>query len=192
MVRNSFACAALASRASLQPCTALMPHRVVSFINVVECGTLPSIGIRGEPPPGDRVADLPTQAFVPQGRSGTSETSSAGRFPSASMPRPTRGSKNGTKNTGSSNSSSTLASSSGSRSTSAGSTASHKLTSPARVRSTATSPELISANEIMISSFGPQETVTRRAKTPVLQGKTLRLFQVEVARAGSRRTRPFH
>jgi predicted nucleotide-binding protein len=33
----------------------------------------------------------------------------------------------------------------------------------------------------MISSFGPQETVTRRAKTPVLQGKRLRLFQVEVA-----------
>src|ERR1039458_8351413 len=58
--------------------------------------------------------------------------------------RPTRGSKNGkngTKNTGSSNNASTLASSSGSRSTSAGRTASHKLTSPARVRSTATSRE---------------------------------------------------
>jgi len=45
-VRSSFASAALASSASLQPCTAAGPHRVVSFISVVGCGTLPSSGIR--------------------------------------------------------------------------------------------------------------------------------------------------
>ncbi len=46
LVRSSLASAALASSASLQPCTAAVPQRVVSFINVVGCGTLPSIGIR--------------------------------------------------------------------------------------------------------------------------------------------------
>ena len=45
-VRSSFASAALASSASLQPSTAAVPHRVVSFINVVACGTRPSSGIR--------------------------------------------------------------------------------------------------------------------------------------------------
>jgi hypothetical protein len=44
-VRNSFASAALASSASLHP-TAAVPQRVVSFINVVGCGTRPSSGIR--------------------------------------------------------------------------------------------------------------------------------------------------
>jgi len=46
VVRSSLACAALASNASLHPSTAAGPHRVVSFINVVGCGTRPSIGIR--------------------------------------------------------------------------------------------------------------------------------------------------
>jgi len=36
----------LASSASLQPRTAAVPQRVVSFISVVGCGTFPSIGIR--------------------------------------------------------------------------------------------------------------------------------------------------
>ncbi len=44
--RSSFACAALASSASFSPSTAALPHRLVSFISVVGCGTLPSIGIR--------------------------------------------------------------------------------------------------------------------------------------------------
>ena len=46
LVRSSLASAALASSASLQPSTAAVPQRVVSFINVVGCETLPSIGIR--------------------------------------------------------------------------------------------------------------------------------------------------
>jgi hypothetical protein len=46
VVRSSFACTALASSASLQPSTAALPQRVVSFINMVGCGTRPSIGIR--------------------------------------------------------------------------------------------------------------------------------------------------
>jgi hypothetical protein len=46
VVRNSFASAALASSTSLSPSTAADPHRVVSFINVVGCGTAPSSGIR--------------------------------------------------------------------------------------------------------------------------------------------------
>jgi hypothetical protein len=45
-MRSSFACAALASNASLSPSTATLPHRVVSFINVAGCGTCPSNGIR--------------------------------------------------------------------------------------------------------------------------------------------------
>jgi IS5 family transposase len=46
LVRSSFACTALASSASFNPCTAAGPHRVVSFINVVGCGTDPSNRIR--------------------------------------------------------------------------------------------------------------------------------------------------
>jgi hypothetical protein len=46
VVRSSLASAALASSASLQPSTAVVPQRVVSFINVVGCGTCPSNGIR--------------------------------------------------------------------------------------------------------------------------------------------------
>jgi hypothetical protein len=46
LVRNSFASAALANNASLSPSTAALPQRVVSFINVVGCGTCPSSGIR--------------------------------------------------------------------------------------------------------------------------------------------------
>ena len=46
LVRSNFASAALVSSASLQPCTAVMPQRVVSFISVVGCGTFPSIGVR--------------------------------------------------------------------------------------------------------------------------------------------------
>jgi len=45
-VRSSFASAALANSASLSPSTAADPHRVVSFINVVGCGTDPSSPIR--------------------------------------------------------------------------------------------------------------------------------------------------
>jgi hypothetical protein len=45
-VRSILASAALASKASLQPSTAAVPHRVVSFISVVGCGTAPSIGMR--------------------------------------------------------------------------------------------------------------------------------------------------
>jgi len=46
LVRNNFASTALASSASFSPSTAVLPHRVVSFINVVGCGTAPSNGIR--------------------------------------------------------------------------------------------------------------------------------------------------
>jgi len=46
LVRNSFASAAFASSASFSPSTAAGPQRVVSFINVVGCGTVPSSGIR--------------------------------------------------------------------------------------------------------------------------------------------------
>ncbi len=45
-VRSSFCSAALAHSASFSPATAASPHRVVSFISVVGCGTLPSSGIR--------------------------------------------------------------------------------------------------------------------------------------------------
>jgi hypothetical protein len=45
-VRSSFASAARASSASFRPSTAALPHRVVSFISVAGCGTLPSSGIR--------------------------------------------------------------------------------------------------------------------------------------------------
>ena len=45
-VRSSFAPAALASSASFSPATASSPHRVVSFISVVGCGTLAPSGIR--------------------------------------------------------------------------------------------------------------------------------------------------
>jgi hypothetical protein len=38
--------AAFAHSASFSPATAASPHRVVSFINVVGCGTFPSSGIR--------------------------------------------------------------------------------------------------------------------------------------------------
>ena len=46
LVRSSFAAAALANNASFSPGTAVAPHRVVSFIRVVGCGTDPSSGIR--------------------------------------------------------------------------------------------------------------------------------------------------
>ncbi|SID67466.1 Uncharacterised protein [Mycobacteroides abscessus subsp. abscessus] len=46
LVRNSFASAALANSVSLSPPTALAPQRLVSFINVVACGTDISSGIR--------------------------------------------------------------------------------------------------------------------------------------------------
>ena len=45
-VRSSLFPAAFAHSASFSPATAPSPHRVVSFISVVGCGTLPSIGIR--------------------------------------------------------------------------------------------------------------------------------------------------
>jgi hypothetical protein len=45
-VRSSPAPAALAQSASFSPATAASPHRVVSFISVVGCGTVPSRPIR--------------------------------------------------------------------------------------------------------------------------------------------------
>ena len=45
-VRSSLAPAALAHSASFSPATAASPHRMVSFISVVGCGTLASSGIR--------------------------------------------------------------------------------------------------------------------------------------------------
>jgi hypothetical protein len=45
-VRSSFAALALAHSASFSPATAVSPHRAVSFINVVGCGTLLSSGMR--------------------------------------------------------------------------------------------------------------------------------------------------
>ena len=45
-VRSSLASAALAHSASFSPATAPSPHRVVSFISVVGCGTLASKPIR--------------------------------------------------------------------------------------------------------------------------------------------------
>ena len=44
--RSSLCPAAFAHSASFSPATASWPHRVVSFISVVGCGTLPSSGIR--------------------------------------------------------------------------------------------------------------------------------------------------
>ena len=46
LVRNNLDSAALAKSASLSPSTAADPQRVVSFINVVGCGTAPSSGMR--------------------------------------------------------------------------------------------------------------------------------------------------
>ena len=46
LVRRTFASTALASNASFSPSMATVPQRVVSFINVVGCGTDPSSGIR--------------------------------------------------------------------------------------------------------------------------------------------------
>ena len=45
-VRSTLASTALASRAWFYPSTAAVPQRVVSFTNVVACGTDPSSGIR--------------------------------------------------------------------------------------------------------------------------------------------------
>ena len=45
-VRSSFCPAALAHSASFNEATAASPHREVSFISVVGCGTVPSSGIR--------------------------------------------------------------------------------------------------------------------------------------------------
>jgi hypothetical protein len=45
-VRSSFCPAALAHSASFSPATASGPHRLVSFISVVGCGTGPSSAIR--------------------------------------------------------------------------------------------------------------------------------------------------
>jgi hypothetical protein len=42
VVRSNLASAAFTSKALLQPSIAAVPHRVVSFINVVGCGTLAS------------------------------------------------------------------------------------------------------------------------------------------------------
>jgi len=44
-VRTTFASTTLASKARFNPSTAVDPHRVVSFISVVGCGTAPSNGI---------------------------------------------------------------------------------------------------------------------------------------------------
>jgi hypothetical protein len=46
VVRSCFASAALAGSASFNLATADPPHRVVSFIKVVGCGTDPCSGIR--------------------------------------------------------------------------------------------------------------------------------------------------
>ena len=46
MVRSSLSPAAFAHSASFSPATAASPHRDVSFISVVGCGTLASSGIR--------------------------------------------------------------------------------------------------------------------------------------------------
>jgi hypothetical protein len=46
LVRNNLDSAALAKSASLSPSTAADPQRVVSFINVVGCGTARSSGMR--------------------------------------------------------------------------------------------------------------------------------------------------
>ena len=46
VVRSTFASTAFASSASFNPSTAADPHRVVSFISVVGCGTGWSIPIR--------------------------------------------------------------------------------------------------------------------------------------------------
>ncbi len=45
-MRSSFASAAFANSASFNPSTAVLPHRLVNFINVVGCGTDPSSEIR--------------------------------------------------------------------------------------------------------------------------------------------------
>jgi hypothetical protein len=46
LVLSTLASAALASSASFRPSMALVPHRVVIFINVVGCGTATPKGIR--------------------------------------------------------------------------------------------------------------------------------------------------
>jgi hypothetical protein len=46
LMRSRLAAAAFASSASFNPSTAAEPHRMVSFITVVGCGTDPTNGIR--------------------------------------------------------------------------------------------------------------------------------------------------
>jgi hypothetical protein len=57
LVRSSRDSAALASNASFSPSTAVVPHRVVSFIKVVGCDTRLQRNT-AETPPRDRVTDL--------------------------------------------------------------------------------------------------------------------------------------
>ena len=130
LVRNTFASTALTSNASFNPSTAALPHRVVSFISVVGCGTAPSNGIRqNRRHVIESVTSRHNDSYPSRYRNFRNINR---RYVSIGVDgRPIRGSKNGSngpKNTGSSSSASTRASSSGSRSTSGGSTASHSDT----------------------------------------------------------------
>ena len=130
LVRNTFASAALASKASLSPSTAALPHRVVSFINVVGCGTAPSNGIRqNRRQVIESLTSRHNDSYPSRYRNFRNINR---RYVSIGVDgRPIRRSKNGTngaKNTGSSNNASTRANSSGNFSNSGGRTASHSDT----------------------------------------------------------------
>ena len=129
-VRNSFASAALANTASLSPSTAALPHRVISFINVVGCGTDPSSGIRqNRRQVIESLTSRHSDSYPSRYRNFRNINR---RYVSIGVDgRPIRGSKNGTngaKKTGSSSNPSTRANSSGNFSNSAGSTASQSDT----------------------------------------------------------------
>ena len=130
LVRNTFPSAALASSASFSPLTAVLPHRVVSFINVVGCGTAPSSGIRQNR--RQVIESLTSRHSDSYPNRYRNLRNINRRCVSIGVDgRPIRGSKNGSnwpKNTGSSSNTSTPASSSGNFSNSGGRTASHSDT----------------------------------------------------------------
>ena len=130
LVRNTFASAAFASNASFNPFTAVLPHRVVSFINVVGCGTAPSSGIRqNRRQVNESLTSRHNDSYPNRYRNFRNINR---RYVSIGVDgRPIRGSKNGSngpKNTGSSSSTSTRANSSGNFSNSGGRTASQSDT----------------------------------------------------------------
>ena len=126
-MRTTFASTALASSTWFRPSTAVDPHRVVSFISVVGCGTAPSNGMRQNRRHVKESATSRHSDSYPRWYRNLRNINR--RYVSIGVEgRPIRGSKNGSngpKNASSSSNASTRASSSGRRSSSTGRTASH-------------------------------------------------------------------